>query len=60
MNLRSEHEGDKVAHVHGVTTGSSTSIKVEGLSPFVSIEDQVEISAIIISYRIWLENKRMN
>lgn len=45
--------------MHGVTTGSSTSVKVEGLSPFVSIEDQVEISAIIISYRIWLENKRM-
>lgn len=46
--------------MHGVTTGSSTSVKVEGLSLFVSIEDQVEVSAIIMSYRIGLENKRMN
>lgn len=46
--------------MHGVATGSSTSVKVEGLSLFVSVEDQVEVSAIIMSHCIAFENKRLN
>lgn len=49
-----------MTHVHGVATGSSTSVKVEGLSLFVSVEDQVEVSAIIMSHCIAFENKRLN
>lgn len=46
-----------MTHVHGVATGSSTSVKVEGLSLFVSVEDQVEVPAIIMRHCIGLENE---
>lgn len=42
--IRGEHEGDEVAHVHGIATRSAASIEVEWLALLVPVEDEVEVA----------------
>ena len=45
-DLRGELERNEMAHVHRITTRSSTSVEIERLFFLISIKNQVEITTL--------------
>ena len=49
LDLRCEHEGDEMTHVHRVAAWTSAGVEVERLTFLVPVQDEIELAAQLIS-----------